>query len=147
MTGPDCAALLAEVRTIRRELNEVRLEFARQRPARDTDEAELVATIVAAVGSRTFLSDDLVKAALTLDTPSGRALHRELDRRRALTPRRCGKLLAALEGRDFGGVVVSTVKAEAPGLVWKLVGFEADLAVSNPTTVSQSIPSSAIVSS
>jgi hypothetical protein len=108
--------LVAEVRGLRADL-------ARQHTGDlggdDAQTANLLSAIGEAVGDRLFTSCELLEHAKVIAGP----LCAVLDALNVATPRRLGKCLSRIEGRECAGLAVQRVGTDADGIIWKVVSM------------------------
>jgi hypothetical protein len=117
------AAILAELRALRADLAALavdRLPGAGMPETRadDAPVANLLRTIAANIGDSLFCTTDLWTR---LPSPASEAVHAAVVRAvGAASPRRLGKLLRRIEGRDIAGLCVRRVDLIREGVVWQI---------------------------
>jgi hypothetical protein len=111
------------LREIVAELRGLRADLARRHssgPAGsqcDERASVLLKAIAEEVGDGLFSSRELVQHAEVVGGP----LRAALTALNATTPRRLGKRLEAIEGREFGGWAIQRLGADAAGVIWKCI--------------------------
>ena len=108
--------LVAEVRGLRADLAR---QHVGEQGGDDVRTANLLSGIADAIGDRLFTSAELLEHAKVIAGP----LPAVLDALNVATPRRLGKCLGRIEGRECAGLAVQRVGTDVDGIIWKVVSM------------------------
>lgn len=104
-------AILAEMRALRADLHRAGVI-----PPQAANDDHLLMAISEAVGDKLFTASELIEHADKADDHLRAALAASLGEKPA--PRSLGKLLARLEAKPSGGLVICRVGDERAGIIW-----------------------------